>query len=87
MKASAGATLSSAVSSQSSIRSSAAWALEDDGHSHMMAGKFSSIKMNADGPISWPEHHPNYALSAVGKALDKRHLSLYNNYNNTQGWP
>ena len=53
----------------------------------MMAGKFSSIKMNADGPISWPEHHPNYALSAVGKALDKRHLSLYNNYNNTQGWP
>ncbi len=59
-------------------------ALEDDGHSHMRAGQFSSIKlpMNADGPISWPSIIPitlYYTLSAVGKALDKRHLSLYNN--------
>lgn len=33
--------------------------------------------MNEDGPISWPSI--NYAPSAVGNALDKRHLSLYNN--------
>jgi hypothetical protein len=27
-------------------------------------------------------------LSAVGKAFDKRHLSLYNHFNNNaQGWP
>jgi hypothetical protein len=30
-------------------------------------------------PDQLAEHHPNYTLSALGKALDKRHLSLYNN--------
>jgi class 3 adenylate cyclase len=31
-------------------------------------------------PDQLAEHDPNYALSAVGKALDKRHLSLYNHF-------
>jgi predicted pyridoxine 5'-phosphate oxidase superfamily flavin-nucleotide-binding protein len=39
-------------------------------------------------PDQLAEHDPNYALSAVGKALDKRRLSLYNrSNNNTQGRP
>jgi hypothetical protein len=45
----------------------------------MMAGKFSSIKMNADGPISWPSIIPITLSQRSEKALDKRHLSLYNN--------
>jgi hypothetical protein len=35
---------------------------------------------------SWP--HPNCALSAAEKEFDKRHVSLYNGFNNnTHGWP
>ena len=64
-------------------------ALEDDGHSHMRAGQFSSIKlpMNADGPISWPSIIPITLSQRSERRLTRDTCHFTITTNNMQGWP